>query len=209
MARLLPALRLWLGTLLLSTLLPGCSEAPPPLSPLSEDAVILAFGDSLTYGSGVEAEQSYPAVLERLTGRTVINAGVRGELSAEGLERLPEALEAHRPELLVLCHGGNDLLRKRDRGRLKDNLRQMVALARSRGVEVVLLGVPKPKLFLLESEALYAELAGELALPYDGEVLPRLEADEEMKSDPIHLNTAGYRRLAGAVAELLRSAGAI
>ncbi len=63
-------------------LLAGCG-GPPPLDPLAEDARILAFGDSLTHGTGAGDGENYPAVLERLSGREVIESGVPGELPAE------------------------------------------------------------------------------------------------------------------------------
>ena len=70
----------------------SCSESPTKLSPLSADTIILAFGDSLTYGTGARNGQDYPSLLSKMTNLKVINEGVSGEISSEGLERLPTLL---------------------------------------------------------------------------------------------------------------------
>lgn len=186
----------------------GCSREPP-LPPLADDAVILAFGDSLTYGSGATAAQSYPAVLEQLSGRRVINAGVPGELSADGWARLADTLEEHRPQLLILCLGGNDMLRKVRPEETVQNLEAMVRLSRAQGVPVLLLGVPRPAIFGLESAPFYYDLASRLQLPLEGEILPEVLADRDLKADPIHPNAAGYRRIAAAIHAKLRKTGAL
>lgn len=82
----------------------------PKLEALPADATILAFGDSLTAGTGVSSENSYPAVLARLLERKVINAGVPGEVTEDGKARLPRLLDEHSVQLVVICHGGNDFL---------------------------------------------------------------------------------------------------
>src|SRR5665811_2285947 len=81
----------------------GCSRVPQ-LPLLAADATILAFGDSITHGTGVGDSESYPAVLTTLTGRKVVNSGVPGEVSGTGVQRLPELLEREHPSLLILCH---------------------------------------------------------------------------------------------------------
>ena len=78
---------------------------------LKDNAVILSFGDSLTYGFGAEYGFSYPDYLEKKIGLRVINEGINGELSSEGLLRLPLLLE-QKPDLVILCHVGNDILNK-------------------------------------------------------------------------------------------------
>ena len=113
------------------------------------------------------------------------------------------------PDLLVLIHGGNDVLRRMAREKTLGNLRAMVRLARERGVAVVLIGVPNLGLILGRSAGFYEELAEELELPYDGEALPAILRQSDLKSDPIHPNAKGYRKLAEAVANLLRKSGAI
>ncbi len=179
------------------------------LPPLAQDAVILAFGDSLTYGSGVGPEQSYPAILEQLSGRRVVNAGVPGELTAGGLERLTDTLQEYRPQLLILCLGGNDMLRKKDTAEIARNLEQMAAVSRAQGVPVLLLGVPRPAIFGLESAALYYDLAERMQLPLEADIIPAVLSDNALKSDQIHPNAAGYRLIAEAVLEKLRRSGAL
>jgi lysophospholipase L1-like esterase len=85
----------------------------------------------------------------------------------------------------------------------------MVQMARERGVAVVLIGVPNLGLILGRSAGFYEDLAEELALPYDGETLPAILIQSSLKSDAIHPNAQGYRKLAEAVADLLRRSGAI
>lgn len=78
----------WLVTITLAvSLLTACSG--PAMEPLERDEAILAFGDSLTEGMGASREQSYPSRLAELSGHPVVNAGVSGEVTAEGVERLP------------------------------------------------------------------------------------------------------------------------
>ena len=188
-------------------LLVGC-DSPGQLPLLRPDAFILAFGDSLTRGSGASLGQSYPAQLQQLVRRKVINAGVPGEISAEGARRLPDLLDKHQPDLLLLCHGGNDILRKLNRQQLRDNLRRMYEAANQRGIPVVLIAVPQFGL-LLDDAALYQEVADELQVPLVTDILAELLADQQYKSDRIHPNAAGYSKLAEAVADRLKDAGAL
>lgn len=207
-----PARNAWViacaGMLVLAAVLAGCGKSAPRLAPLAADAVVLAFGDSLTFGTGAAATQSYPAELERLSGRKVVSAGVPGEVSASGLARLPAVLDRVRPQLLILCHGGNDILRKLDSAALAGNLRAMVRLARDRGVAVVLIAVPKPGLFP-SANPIYAEIAAEFGLPIEPDALVDILTNNELKSDPIHPNAQGYTLLAKRVAELLKKAQAL
>jgi lysophospholipase L1-like esterase len=147
-------------------------------------------------------------VLAGLIGRQVINAGIPGEISAEGAARLPALLDRFRPSLLILCHGANDILRQMDRGQAAANLRTMVRAARDRGVSVVLVGVPEFGL-TLSTPSYYGEIAHEYALPFEDGTLAKIERKNDLKSDIIHPNAAGYRMMAEAVAAVLRSSGAI
>lgn len=185
----------------------GCSE-PPALEPLAADAVVLAFGDSLTYGTGAGEAESYPAQLEALIARRVVSAGVPGEVSSQALARLPAALDEHTPQLLLLCIGGNDFLRRTGIAQAERNVRAMVKLARSRGIDVLLIGTPEPG-FSITPPAFYADIAEELAVPYEGDIIGDVLRDASLKSDPIHPNARGYRLIAERIAERLRRSGAI
>ena len=185
----------------------GCGQKAR-LAPLPADAVVLAFGDSLTYGTGASESESYPAQLAKLTGRRVVDEGVPGEVSAAGLQRLPGVLDEHRPRLLLLCHGGNDFLRRLPKAEAAANVRAMIRLAQSRGIDVLLIGTPEFG-FLLTPPDFYAEIAKELHIPYEGEVLGTILRDSSLKSDQVHPNAAGYRLMAERVYELLKKAGAV
>jgi lysophospholipase L1-like esterase len=187
--------------------LAGCGDAPK-LGRLAPQAVVLAFGDSLTYGVGAGEAESYPAQLERLISRKVVRAGVPGELSAQALERLPAALEEHQPKLLLLCIGGNDILRNLSATATADNVRRMIALAKQKGAAVLLIGTPEKVLFLTPP-AFYAEIAKEFGIPYEGKVLGEILRSAELKADPVHPNARGYRLMAERVAELLKKSGAL
>lgn len=187
----------------------SCSDDRTKLTSLEQDAVILAFGDSLTFGSGANsATESYPAVLQQLTGRKVVNAGIPGEVSQVGLERLPDILSEEMPDLVILCHGGNDLIRKLGQQQLKNNLDQMISLIQRSGSQVVLIGVPNFNL-MLKVPDLYLELAQDHKIPIQAEIIPQLERSPKLKSDTIHPNAQGYHQLAEHVQILLTESGAL
>lgn len=86
-------IRIYLCALLAVALCAGCGGYPKRINDLPGDAVILALGDSITYGTGALPEESFPSELARLTGYNVINAGVPGEVTDDALKRLPQFLE--------------------------------------------------------------------------------------------------------------------
>ena len=143
-----------------------------------------------------------------MIGRTVRNAGVPGEVTADGLARLPTVLDEVRPALVVLCHGGNDMLQGLSNEKTSENLRQMIRVTRERGADIILVGVPQPGLGL-STARFYRRIAGELAVPYEGHVSEDILSKRALKSDAIHPNAAGYRRMAEAVARVIRESGGV
>ena len=200
------ALRACVALLLLLTFA-ACSRAPQ-LSPLPPDGVVLAFGDSLTSGAGTATDAAYPARLTTLIRRTVVNAGMPGETTTEALSRLPAVLAEHRPRLVLLCLGGNDMLQQQPAARIQANLRLLIQTVRASGAELVLIGVPEPRL-LGGTPDWYARLAEEYRLPYEGDILSEVLKDNRLKSDPIHPNAAGYDAIAKRLAQLLKESGAL
>ncbi|MGJ8669415.1 MAG: GDSL-type esterase/lipase family protein [Oceanococcus sp.] len=193
-----------------SLLAAACSrETVPTLEWISNDGVILAFGDSLTHGTGTTKDKAYPSVLAQLIDRTVAVEATPGDKTSDGLEKLAAALDEHHPNLLLLCLGGNDFLRKVDTQTTIENLQRMIAIADRKGVQVLLIGVPKPVIFGLESHPLYKELAKQYRLPLEADAIAKVLANSATKSDAFHPNADGYQLVAQAIAELLRKTGAI
>jgi acyl-CoA thioesterase I len=194
--------------LLALTLTAGCGQDVPRLPRLGANDVIVAFGDSLTYGTGAAEHESDPVVLAELIGRRVVRAGVPGEVTAQGLRRLPSVIDEHQPRLVIVCLGGNDMLRKIGDQEIRRNLGDMLKALNKRGIGAVLVGVPKPAL-VTSAPGFYAELAREFGVPYEGKIVTSVLYAADMKADPIHPNAKGYRKMAEAIAELLRKAGAL
>ncbi|BBP46119.1 arylesterase [Thiosulfatimonas sediminis] len=189
-------------------LLSACSR--PPLSPLPLDAQIVAFGDSLTAGYGVSQAQAYPAILAELSGRNVLNLGVSGETTAEGLTRLTALLQdsSTRIDLLILFEGGNDILQNKPVTQTEANLAQMLSLLENRQIPVLLIGVPEKKLFS-DSAPFYQTLAQRFSIPLEDEIVSDIMLRPSLKSDYVHFNQQGYRVLAEAIYQKLVASGAL
>jgi len=168
---------------------------------------ILAFGDSVTYGYGAKHDESYPFILSTLTGYKVINGGVNGDTSSDGLRRLPKLLEDESIKLIILCFGGNDILRKLPMSELKKNLRNMINIAKSKNIQVLLVSVPNISLFGLSPLELYGELSDEENVPLVSGVLAGILSKPSLKSDQIHPNALGYKKMAEDIYNALKKHG--
>lgn len=185
--------------------LQGCGSSK--LAPLN-NGTILAFGDSLTVGVGTSEENSYPAVLAKLTGLEVVSSGVSGETTAQGLERLPDELERVQPDLVILIEGGNDILQNKDFAETRQNLQQMIEMIRAQGIQLVFIGVPEKSLFS-DSAPFYKELAEQYDLVFDASLIASLQRSPSLKSDAVHFNEEGYREMAEQIYALLQDNGAL
>jgi acyl-CoA thioesterase-1 len=123
----------------------------PARSEATQAPKIVVLGDSLTAGLGLEPRDAYPAVLQRMLQERgypfqVVNAGVSGDTSADGLRRLDWAL-AGDVQVLVLALGANDGLRGLPPAQMQENLQRIITRARQRGIAVLLAGMEAPPNF--------------------------------------------------------------
>jgi len=194
--------------LLLLFALYSCSDSSDNSLRLHNDATVLAFGDSLTFGTGSGKGEDYPSRLSELSNLQIINAGIPGEISSKGLQRLAEQLEIHKPALMILIHGGNDILRKLPRQELKNNLLTMIELAKNHNTDVVMFGVPEPGLFLKSAE-IYEQVAEQANIPIELKLLPEILGEKSLKSDIAHPNAKGYEKMANGIFAFLQDQGFI
>jgi acyl-CoA hydrolase len=188
----------------------ACDRAPD-YTPLPDGAVVLAFGDSVTHGTG-GGGTSYPTLLAEMTGWRVINAGVPGDTANRARNRIGPLLERHRPDLVIVELGGNDFLRKHPDDQVREDLRSIVMAVRESGAVPALVAVPRFSLLrasagALSDAGLYEELAAAEAVLLIENVFSDVLSDESLRADPIHPNASGYRVLAEGILDALRSAG--
>src|SRR5690606_38904347 len=103
---------------------------------------VLAFGDSVTYGTGAARGEDYPSLLAARTGWTVHNHGVPGDTTAGGRARIERSLDGTRPALVIVEIGGNDFLRRRAETATREDLRAILSAIKERDVSVVLVATP-------------------------------------------------------------------
>lgn len=192
--------------------LAACSDHDDVIK-LENNSTIVAFGDSLTYGYGaLSRDDTYPSQLEKITGYTVINAGVNGDTAHAGVKRIRKVVQEHNPELVLVSLGGNDMLRKQDKD-LEANLSAIIEYLISRNIQVVLIAEPQPSIAFLVNSLNDAEVYQTVAKKYDipliENVFSKYLSDYKYKSDTIHLNSEGYELVAEDIAKELKSFGFI
>lgn len=168
---------------------------------MASDRTILVLGDSLSAAYGIRPEQGWVALLEQRLraqgyGYEVVNASVSGETSSGGLQRLPRALQLHRPGTVILELGANDGLRGLPLAATKENLTKMVQLSQAAGARVLLVGIRIPPnygpRYANEFAAVYPEIANRQHLPLVPFLLQNVVLDPTlMQNDGLHPNARG------------------
>jgi acyl-CoA thioesterase-1 len=167
----------------------------------ASDRSILVLGDSLSAAYGIKPAQGWVALLQKRLqdqgyGQRVVNASVSGETSSGGLQRLPRALQLHKPGIVIIELGSNDGLRGLPLSVTRDNLTKMVAASKKSGAEVVLVGMQMPPNYGARYTAEFAALFRELATRQGLALVPfLLESvalnDKLMQADGLHPNVSG------------------
>lgn len=164
---------------------------------------LIAFGDSLTHGTGAAEGMDYPSQLSRMIGEPIRNAGIPGDTTVSALERLQRDVLDHSPRIVFITLGGNDLKNRMDKDRAFRNLEGIIRAIQSEGALVVLGGIRFPVYDRGFSEA-YRSLAEETGTVLIPNVYEDIMGDPKLMSDPIHPNGAGYRRMAEHFYEAVR-----
>lgn len=203
--------RTFLALAALPLLLAACGKQPA-LPTLPPDARVLAFGDSVTYGTGAAAGEDWPTLLAARTGWQVVNAGIPGDTAQAAAARIQPLLDAHRPQLVIIEIGGNDFLRRRSQRAVKEDIRGIIGAVKSAGAQAVLVAVPELSLFgLAASKAsdapLYEDLAKEEGIALIPDVFSDILSRPELTADKIHPNAHGYQQMASAIHARLQQIG--
>lgn len=191
-----------LGAIFVVLIVVFLSGGPKITNYPTKEGPIVAFGDSLVYGTGSTPGNDFVSILSRRLGEPIENLGLPGRTTEMGFEALGEVLERS-PRITLMLLGGNDYLRKVPIDETFYNLREMIEALQKQGSLVVLLGV-RGGLLNDRFDSYFEDLAEETGSLYVSDVLDGLLADSQYMSDAIHPNDAGYARIAERVYEAMR-----
>jgi len=176
--------------------------SPMPLTASDDQPTILVLGDSISAGYGVAVEDGWVGGLSaRLEGENyphrVVNASISGDTTSGGRARLPNAVERHKPDIVIIELGGNDGLRGQPLEAMRQNLQAMIEQARGAGARVLLLGIRLPpnygRAYIERFIGVYEELAETTGVALVPRVLDGVgERREFMQDDGIHPNADGH-----------------
>lgn len=168
----------------------------------SSGASIVMFGDSLTYGVGATSGNDIPSILSRKIGQQVINMGVPGETSAQGLARVGDVMVL-KPKVVILLFGGNDFLRRVPISETFSNIDTMVVELQKSGAVVVLAGI-RGGILSDPYDKNFSEISKNRGTLYVSNVMDGIIGHKDLMSDDsIHPNDAGYGKIADRIYKVL------
>ncbi len=164
-----------------------------------KEGPIVAFGDSLVAGVGAREGSDFVTLLSRKINEPIIQAGVSGNTTADGLARVDEVLLKN-PRMVILLLGGNDYLRRISKEETFANIKQLIMRIQERGAVVVLLGV-RGGVLADGYETSFEVLAEETGVIYVEDVLNGIFGNTTLMADGVHPNEKGYALIAEKVYE--------
>lgn len=170
--------------------------------PAMSQGPIVFFGDSLVAGVGAKEGNTLSDQLSRQLSEPIIPLGVPGDTTVDALERT-ETVVHLKPRLVILLLGGNDFLRKIDRGVTEKNLKTMIERFQEEGAIVLLLGV-RSGILSGGSDELYERVAKETGAAYESDILKGVFGRPEFMYDTVHPNDAGYAEIADRLMPTIR-----
>lgn len=186
-------------------------------SPLPSTSNVVILGDSLTFGSGAGTGEDYASILASTTGWNVVNEGVPGNTTHDGLARLTALLDAHEAgeqkiDLLIVELGGNDFLKHVPEPETVNNLKSILSQAKAKNIHIALIAIPEfspvgAAFGTLSDHPLYGKLAEETDTPLIADLFSDVLAKNSLKADYIHPNAAGYRVVAAKLQDALIDIG--
>lgn len=180
----------------------GCGRSWTITNAYPSGANVIAFGDSLTEGYRVDPGEGWPEQLSALLGRPILNRGVSGNTTGDALERLERDVLAQDPRVVLVCLGGNDMLRRMPADQQFDNLRTIVRRIQDKGALVVLIGTEAFKILSnVDYGDRYEALARETGSVYVPDVMKGVLKDPALMVDQIHPNARGYAKIARRIAD--------
>lgn len=190
------------AAVLVAGLAVGCGRSWPITNAAPSGTNVIAFGDSLTQGYRVDPGQGWPERLSALVGRPILNRGVSGDTTGDGLERLERDVLSQDPRVVLVCLGGNDMLRRLPADQQFENLRTIIRRIQDRGALVVLIGTEGYKILSpVDYGARYEALARETGAAYVPDLMDGVLGDPKLMLDQIHPNAAGYEKIARRLAD--------
>lgn len=169
--------------------------------PSAMNGPVVMFGDSLVEGVGATSGNTLPEQLGKKIGVKIVNYGVSGDTTRDGLARLDEALLV-KPKVAIVLLGGNDFLKKIPRDETFQNLEKIIAAFQAHGAVTVVVGVRSGIVGGGADEA-YEDVAERTGSVYISDVLSGVFAHPDLMSDAIHPNDRGYEKIAERLASIL------
>ena len=189
--------------LLITNFLTGCAKKEiKNINSVGKN--IICFGDSLTFGYGVSPGEDYPSVLSKMVDIPVINKGIDGYTSTDGLKRLDTDVLANNPLLVIIEFAGNDFIKKVPIETTEKNAKEMIDRIQAKGAMVALVDISAGGLFLNEYNRLFKRIANAKGAIFVPRVLTKLLTNPSMKSDFLHPNANGYKVFAQRVYKAIK-----